>query len=117
VTRVSVRREGSAEAVADRVVIADRFWQRARGLLGRRRLEDGEGLLLRPCRAVHTIGMGYPIDVAFLDAEGTIVATYPRLGPNRRTPWHGAATCALELAAGTLARTAVAPGHRLRWGT
>lgn len=112
-----VRMDGSGQPVADRVAIADRFWQRARGLLGRPRLEEGEGLLISPCRSVHTIGMGYPIDVAFLDAEGTIVATYPRLAPNRRTPWHGAADCALELAAGTLARTAVAPGHRLRWGT
>ena len=113
--RVAVRRAETAETIAARVGLADRFWLRARGLLGRPRLERDEGLLIRPCRAVHTLGMGYPIDVAFLDGQGTVVATYPRLRPNSRTPWHASATCALELMAGTLERTATAPGHNLRW--
>ena len=39
--------------IAARVARADRWWQRLRGLLGRDRLDVGEGLLLVPCRAVH----------------------------------------------------------------
>jgi uncharacterized protein len=113
--RVTVLKVGAAEPMAERVDVADRFWLRARGLLGRRRLEGGEGLLIRPCRAVHTFGMGYPIDVAFLDEEGTIVATYIRLAPNRRTGRHSGASYALELPAGTLERTATEKGHRLLW--
>lgn len=44
---------------------------RARGLLGR----DGIGgaLVLAPCRSVHTLGMRFPIDVAYLDAEGIVI--------------------------------------------
>lgn len=40
---------------------------RRRGLLGRDGLEGA--LLLRPGRAVHTLGMRFPIDVAYCDAE------------------------------------------------
>ena len=47
--------------------------ERRRGLLGRDDL-DGAFVIER-CRWVHTVGMRFPIDVAFLDAEGTVVKT------------------------------------------
>jgi uncharacterized membrane protein (UPF0127 family) len=47
--------------------------QRRRGLLGRRTLEGA--IVLRPCRAVHTIGMRFAIDVGFLDADGVVLKT------------------------------------------
>ncbi|MGH7499564.1 MAG: DUF192 domain-containing protein [Gemmatimonadales bacterium] len=112
---MAVRKEGSPEPVATRVGVAAGFWLRAKGLLGRLHLEAGEGLLLNPCRAVHTVGMRFPIDVAFLDESRTIVATYHRLRPNRRTAWHRHAAWALELPAGTLDETATTTGHRLSW--
>src|SRR5690349_7072799 len=44
---------------------------RARGLIGR---DDFEGaLVIRPCRQVHTIGMRFPIDIAFCDRSGTVL--------------------------------------------
>ena len=46
---------------------------RRRGLLGRSELEGA--LVIRPCRAVHTIGMKFPIDVAFVDANGVVMKT------------------------------------------
>lgn len=113
--RVAVRKSGAAEPLAERAGVADRFWQRALGLLGRPPLAAGEGLILRPCKAVHTWGMGYPIDVAFLDPSGRVVASYEGVGPNRRTAWHSGADCALELPAGSLERGAVAVGDRISW--
>lgn len=110
-----VTKVGGTPTVADRVRVADRFWSRARGLLGRAPLQPGEGLLLQPCRAVHTFGLGYPIDVAFLDSSGTVLAAYPGLEPNRRTGWHAGAACALELPSGTLERTALSQGQCLSW--
>ena len=40
-----------------RIGVADCWWLRLRGLLGARTWPAGEGLLLRPCRAVHMMGM------------------------------------------------------------
>lgn len=113
--RVAVRKAGSDRPFADRAGVADRFWQRARGLLGRAPLVEGDGLLIRPCKAVHTWGMSYPIDVAFLDRSGWVVASYDNLSPNRRTGWHPSAECALELAAGALRRAAVTVGDQVCW--
>jgi hypothetical protein len=92
------------------VILADRWWLRLRGLLFRPQLGPGEGLLLAPCRAIHMAGMRYPIDVAFLTADGEVVALYPRLEPGARTAWHRNARSALELPAGTLAATGTAVG-------
>ena len=56
----------SAEVAEDRRA-------RARGLLHRDSLEGA--LVLDPCRWVHTLGMRFPLDVAYLDADGVVVKT------------------------------------------
>jgi uncharacterized membrane protein (UPF0127 family) len=101
--------------LGDRIAVADRWWPRFKGLLGRRGLEPGEGLWLKPCRAVHMLGMRFPLDVAFLDHEGNVVAAYPNLGPGTRTAWHPRADSALELPAGTLAGSGTREGDQIVW--
>lgn len=96
-----------------RIILADGWWSRFRGLLGRATLDRGEGLLLRPCRAVHMLGMRMALDIAFLDASGRVVALYPELRPGGRTRWHGAARDALELPPGTLAATGTREGDTI----
>ena len=96
--------------VAERVIVADRWWLRLRGLLFRPPLGPGKGLLLSPCRAVHMAGMRYPIDVLFLGPDGGVVALYPDLPPGGRSRWHRNAASALELPAGTIAATGTAVG-------
>lgn len=96
-----------------RIGLADGWWSRLRGLLGRETLGHGEGLLLRPCRSVHMLGMRMALDVAFLDPGGRVVALYPALGPGARTGWHGSARDALELPAGTLAATGTREGDTI----
>ena len=44
---------------------------RRNGLLGRDGFEGA--LVLRPCRWVHTIGLRFPLDVAYLDDEGVVL--------------------------------------------
>lgn len=112
---VSVVRTDSGALVGSRVAVADSYWHRARGLLARPPLTNGQGLLLLRCGSVHTAGMGYPIDVAFLDAEGRVVRTLPRLGPWRIGLGGVDAVHALELSAGHLEKTGTVPGVRLSW--
>jgi uncharacterized protein len=104
-----------SRTLGDRVGVADRWWLRLRGLSGKSNFPSGEGLLLSPCRAVHMIGMKFPIDVVFLDSANRVVATYERLAPGRRTQWHRAARTALELPAGTLAATGTMTGDLIEY--
>ena len=99
--------------LGSRIALADRWWHRLRGLIGRSALEPGEGLVLRPCRVVHMAWMSFPLDVAFLDRRGGVVATYHGLAPGGRTRWHTEALDALELPAGTLARTGTVNGDTI----
>ena len=46
---------------------------RPRGQVGRDGLE--EAILLRPARSAHTLGMRFPIDVAHLDDDLTVLRT------------------------------------------
>jgi len=55
------------------VEVADARSARRKGLLGRDGLDGA--LALQPCRWVHTIGMRFPIDVAFVDDDGVVVKT------------------------------------------
>jgi uncharacterized membrane protein (UPF0127 family) len=54
-----------------------------RGLLGRRSLSAGEGLLLRPAAAIHTAFMRFAIDAVFLDREGVVLRVAHDLAPWR----------------------------------
>ena len=99
------------EEVLGPVEVADDPATRLKGLLGR----DGiEGALLLPgCRSVHTLGMRFAIDVAFLDRRGRVVATVTPMRRRRlgRTRWR--AHQVLEAEAGAFARWNIAPGDVL----
>lgn len=92
------------------VEVADSLVSRLRGLLGRDGLDGA--LLIDKARSVHTIGMRFPIDVAFCDRDLNVVATKTmrrhRIGVPR---WR--ARCVLEAEAGTFERWHLRPGDRL----
>jgi uncharacterized membrane protein (UPF0127 family) len=60
----------SGRCIAERVELAASWWNRLRGLIGRKEFCAAQALVLRPCSAIHTIGMRFPIDVLFLDPGG-----------------------------------------------
>lgn len=99
--------------MGDKVRTAGTFLSRLAGLLGTAGIEEGGGLWIVPCRGVHTLGMRYPIDVAFLDARGVVVGILEGLPPNRVGRVFRDARGALELRAGTIAATGTEPGDRL----
>ena len=93
--------------------VASTAWTRLRGLLGHKPLRPGEGLFLRGEKAIHTIGMGFAIDVLFLDREGFVKRSIAAMAPFRASPFVPAAADVLELPAGTLARTHTELGDRI----
>ncbi|MEJ2639977.1 MAG: DUF192 domain-containing protein [Desulfosarcinaceae bacterium] len=103
----------TGEAVAPQVMVADRFLLRARGLLGRRRLADPEGLWIHPCGSVHTCFMRFRIDVIFLDPELRILAQRSDVKPFRVAVGPSGTRSVLELPAGRVAQSACAVGQQL----
>jgi uncharacterized protein len=92
--------------------LADRPLPRMRGLIGRRGLPAGEGLLLTPAPSIHTAFMRFPIDALFLDRDLRVLDIRASMPPwrvaSKRT-----ARAVLELSAGECARRGVEVGDRL----
>jgi uncharacterized membrane protein (UPF0127 family) len=101
--------------LARRVEWAGTSAQRKRGLLGRSSMGAEEGIYLVPCRWIHMFGMKFPIDVAFLAADGRVVALHHSLKPNRLSRIALRAEGALELAAGRLADTCTEIGDTIEF--
>ena len=69
--------------------VAETFAQRARGLIGRRGLAPGRGLLITRCNCIHTFFMRFPIDATFLDADDRVVRVVRNIPPGRLWVWGG----------------------------
>jgi len=101
--------------LATALVVADTHWTRLRGLLGLAAddFRNGSGLWIRPCHGVHTLGLGFPIDVVYLDRALTVLDIRSDVRPWRFTPVLRQATSVLELPCGTAAETKTAVGDRI----
>ena len=99
--------------LGDRIALAVSFWARAKGLLGKVALQEGEGLIISPCSAVHTFFMRYPIDILFLDAQNRVLKAQT-LAPWRISAWVPGAARVLELPSGVLRKTTTTVGDALR---
>jgi len=96
--------------LARRVLWAGTSALRRRGLLGRDSIDADEGVYLVPCQWIHMFGMRFPIDVAFLDSTGRVLAIHHGLRPNRFSRPVLRAEGVLELASGRLNDTGTRVG-------
>jgi len=93
----------SREVIVAKLEVADSFWRRFRGLQWRPKLAANEGLLLTPCRSIHTHWMRFSIDAAMLDDDGVVLAVLPDLKPWRIAPRIDGTRSIVETPAGALA--------------
>ena len=111
---VALRRE-NGETLCERCVLADTALTRMKGLLGRKDLPRGEGILLRPASSVHTGFMRFAIDVVFLDRENRVVKIVHAVAPWKAAGARGA-KAAVELPAGESERHGLNVGEKLYVG-
>ena len=100
--------------LASDVDLADTPRSRRVGLLRHESLPPGKGLWIYPTQAIHTFGMRFSIDVAFLDRRLRIKRIYHQLAPFRLTTLVWGARSVLELPPGSLASTGTAGGDELQ---
>lgn len=103
----------SGKELAHKLLVAATVFSRAKGLLGREALLEGEGLLIRPCKGIHTFFMKFPIDVLFLDENNRIIEIVENIPPHRMTKVLLLATSAIELPAGTVLASESAVGNEV----
>lgn len=96
--------------------MASNFWARLRGLMGTRELAAGEGLVIKPCRSVHTHFMRFAIDVLYVGPDDVVVGIDRNLKPWRVGRFHKQVHYVIELTAGGAAVCQVGDRLQLRTG-
>ena len=98
--------------MCERCLLAETALTRMKGLLGRRDLPSGEGILLTPASSVHMAFMRFAIDAVFLDRELRVLKVAADLKPWRAAAARGSKSV-LEIPAGEAARRELTEGDRL----
>lgn len=100
--------------LASMLTVADSFFLSLIGLMGRPRLEAGQGLWIVPCQSVHTFWMRFPIDVAFLDEHRRVIHLVENLKPFRVSKHLSKARSVIELPVNVIKATATELGDEIR---
>ena len=79
------------------VIAADTHLARLRGLLGKWKLRNDEGIWVVPGNGIHTFGLLFPIDVIYLDERNRVIHVVEHLGPLRIAPVRRGCYSMLEL--------------------
>lgn len=100
----------TGQVIAQKVRIAQDFKSRSVGLLSRSSLDEDEALLIKPCNAIHTFFMKFPIDIAFLDKKGRVVKTRENISKNRLCSCIFKGNMVLEMPAGKIRKISIKRG-------
>ena len=101
--------------IAEHIHVADRFWNRLKGLMFTEDLPSDCGLHIRPCRGIHTFFMQYSIDVLHLDSRHQVVGIEENLQPGKTGKSFPRTAEIVELSAGKIQKTGTKIGHRLKF--
>lgn len=106
--------KGTKKIVGE-AVLADTFFGRLIGLMPVKMLEDDKGIILKPCRQIHTFHMKYSIDVIFLSEKNIIIRIEKSLDANKITPYIRKAKSVLEVKGGTVEKYGLVLGDILKF--
>ncbi len=84
--------------------------------MGKSNLGVGEAMVIKPCNAIHTFFMRFPIDVLFVDKHNKVVKAISNLPAFRLTSICFASQFVVELPSGTIKATHTVSGDQLTVG-
>src|SRR5438105_2212327 len=107
--RVTNQRNGAV--LGDAIGEAQGAWGGFMGLMFKKTLPEGHGLVFRPARGIHTNFMRFPIDLVFFDRDQRVTRVRPKMPPWRLDFTNAAGV--IEMPAGSAALSDVQPGDQL----
>jgi uncharacterized membrane protein (UPF0127 family) len=110
---VIVRNQEQDSSLGAAIAVAGTSTSRAKGLLGRDSLADGEGLLFKNCSSLHTFFMRFPIDIIFTDKNGRVLKVAKAVGPFRFVAAPLRSHFAIELPVGAITDSSTRVGDHL----
>lgn len=102
-----------AELLIDRLDLAESFWQRGKGLLGKKKIDSDQALWIKPCNNIHTFFMNFKIDCIFVDRNMEIKKIVENIGPFRFVGPYWKSSSVIETQAGFAQKFKLNIGDRL----
>ncbi len=99
-------------SIGEAIVTAGSSAERRTGLLKHERLDQGSGLWIVPCEAVHTFFMKFALDLIYLDRKHRVRAVARNVKPWRFSACLTAHSV-VELPVGTIDRTGTQKGDEV----
>jgi len=99
--------------ICSSVTVPQTFFQRAKGLLGKKYISQDEAIFFSDCSSIHMFGMQISLDIVFLDREFRIVKMVENLKP-WRLAWCNKAQHTLEMASGSVSKHGFSMDDKLR---
>jgi uncharacterized membrane protein (UPF0127 family) len=101
--------------LAEKCILARTFFSRLLGLQFKKNLPSGCGLLITPCKSIHTFFMRFPIDAVFVDKNNTVLHIREGIKPWRVSKVVLDARSVLELPNGAVSATGTKVGDKLEF--
>ncbi len=102
-----------ADLIVDNFEIATTFWQRGRGLLGRKNLDENQALWIKPTNNIHTFFMRFAIDCIFVNRKLEIVKIRSCVPPFRVVGPYWKSQSVIEAASGFAKKKNLQVGDQL----
>jgi len=99
--------------VAEEVTMADNYFKRLMGLMGKPGLPANAGLWIVPCGDIHSFFMRFEFDAIFVDRQNTVLHLVERMKPWRISKFVKGGRAVLELPAGAIAASQTQIGDQI----
>lgn len=90
----------TGKIIASDLEMKDSYLGRLIGLLGKKGLKKGQGIVLKPCAQIHTCFMRFAIDVVFISKDLKVLKIIKNMGAWHFSPIVLKSLYTLEVAAG-----------------
>lgn len=102
---MNIINKSNNRVLANKVIVADTFINRLKGLMFEKSLGENTAIIIFPCNAIHTFFMRFSLDVIFISKENEVLYIIENMLPKRISPFIKRAKSVLELPAGTIKKT------------
>lgn len=108
-----ITKNESAELVIHQLEETTTFFERAKGLLGRKDIRENQGMWIKPGNNIHTFFMKFNIDCLFVNKNMVIEKVYSNMAPYKIAGPVWKSNSVIELKAGMAEKWKLKTGDQL----
>lgn len=113
--KIEIKNITKKNTIASKGALADNFYTRLKGLIGRKALGVDEAVCIKPCKSVHTFFMRFSIDVIFIDENGLVCEIVRNIKPYRVSKYVSNARYVIEILTGNAHKLGIELGDRIEF--